>query len=491
MVSGVTERMGSQYMGGVETAAGHCANDCKKVSVSQKPDNALSCLDAYIDAFQALPEGVREAEVNAQTHEATDITVKNGKIAGIQASSQTVLFIRVNKDRTGYMYTEDLTEDASQVLKRALDNSSCSDREEADRLNQERRLFARDEGEAQKDLNVLEQAAARMEKALLEEARIISQVHVSLKAETVAQRTVNSYGRDISFRFPLYLMRVTANGTDGKRKYSFSYLRTASNPENFNTAEYLENLEAGLETQMNPEPSFPSGEYQVVLDKAVVRNIFVTAWQLFSGVKYADGASALCGLLSSKVGGRMLNITDYPSHPSSGFVFLGDCEGTVGEPVKLIHRGVLEGLMTNRSSAAALGLKPTGNAGRRPLLSGNIATDILVTPRNLVIEPGESDIETLLEHMGEGIYITTSYDVFHTVNISSGDFCIPCKGVRIRNGKRAEHLSSLHISGNMRELLSRVEEVGRELYLSPMEDLENYGIGACDLRLSSCMVSGE
>ena len=173
MVSGVTERMGSQYMGGVETAAGHCANDCKKVSVSQKPDNALSCLDAYIDAFQALPEGVREAEVNAQTHEATDITVKNGKIAGIQASSQTVLFIRVNKDRTGYMYTEDLTEDASQVLKRALDNSSCSDREEADRLNQERRLFAHDEGEAQKDLNVLERAAARMEKALLEEARII------------------------------------------------------------------------------------------------------------------------------------------------------------------------------------------------------------------------------------------------------------------------------------------------------------------------------
>ena len=454
--------------------------------------DSQDCLAAYQEAFKRLPGDIREAEVNAETHDIMDISVENGKISGLQSSSNTVLFIRVNGERTGYMYTEDLKEDPMQILHRALENSGCSDRKQPDLLNGEPLVLKQDAGKAVQDPAELERVAAKMERAILEGGcGVIRKVHVSLKAETVALRTVNSHGRDVSFCSPLYLLRVTVNGTDGEKNYSSSYQTTASKLHGFREQEYLESLETGLMSQMKPEPSFSSGEYPVVLDRVVVRNLFVTAWQLFSGLKYMEGSSVFCGLLGTRVGGDALNITDYPSHPSSGFCVPFDCEGTAGKQVKLMEGGVLCGLLTNLGSAASLGLVPTGNAGRKPLLFGNIATDILVTPRNLVIEPGSSDITQLLEHMGDGIYITVSFDVFHTVNISSGEFCVPCKGIRIRNGKMAEHLSSLQISGNLRDLFSHVAEVGRQMYLSPMEDLENYGIGACDLRLTSCRVSGE
>ncbi|MGN0314273.1 MAG: TldD/PmbA family protein [Fusicatenibacter sp.] len=448
-------------------------------------------IDSYKSAFRGLPPGIREAEVNAETHIITDITVENGRISRIQSASGTVLFVRVNGEKTGMVYTEDLDEDAMQVIRRAYENSFCSERKEAELLNRESMVPTGDGGKAIWDPAVLERIAAGMERELLENACRIRRVYVSLKAETTGQRVVNSHGVDVSFCSPVYVMRVTATASDGENGYSFSCTRTALDPEAFEPAEFLEDLETGLAFQMHPVSGFVSGDYPVILEKNVVRNIFVTTWQLFSGVRYAKGDGALCGLLSEMIGSSLLNITDYPSYPGSGFYFPCDCEGTPGKPVKLVDQGILTGLMTNLSASAALKVAPTGNAGRRPMLSGNIATDIVVTPRNLVVEPQESSIEEMMEHMGDGIYLMDSSDVFHTVNLSSGDFCIPCKGVRIRNGQSAEHFGSLHISGNMKDFFHRIVEVGDRLYLSTMEDLENFGIITPALRLSSCHVSGE
>ena len=95
----------------------------------------MSYIDSYKEAFLHLPEGAAEAEVNAETHEITEISVEDGKIAEMQCSSQTVLFVRVSGEKTGYVYTEDLSEDAGEVLQKAYDNSFCSDRTQPDVMN--------------------------------------------------------------------------------------------------------------------------------------------------------------------------------------------------------------------------------------------------------------------------------------------------------------------------------------------------------------------
>ncbi|MDO5423791.1 MAG: TldD/PmbA family protein [Eubacteriales bacterium] len=472
----------------------------------------MDYLEAYRQAFAHLPSGAKEAEVNAETHRITDIAVENGEMTKIETSEKTALYVRVSGEKTGYVYTEDLEEDASQVLERAYENSFCSNREKPEALNREAgnrsyetaeaigepETLNREAGnrsyetaEAIGEPEQLEGYAAAMEKELLEKSGIIQEVYVSLKAETVDQRTLNSYGLDAQCVTPLYIMRVTAGLREGEKNYTFSYLKSAKSPDAFQPEEFRRNLEAGLESQKNPASGFVSGDYPVILSARVVCNLFITAWQLFSGYKYAEKSTALAGMLSKRLGKDVLNITDYPEHPDSGFVMKYDCEGSEGKPVKLVENGIFTGLMTNAASAQELGLPCTGNAGRRPLLFGNIATDILVTPKNFVIEPGTSTVEELMEHMGDGVYITTSYDVFHTVNISSGDFSVPCKGTRIRDGKRAENVTAISISGNLKDFFAQIEEVGNDLLITPMEDLENYGIGACSIRLRSCRVSGE
>jgi PmbA protein len=215
-----------------------------------------------------------------------------------------------------------------------------------------------------------------------------------------------------------------------------------------------------------------------------------TAWQLFSGQRYQEGSCLFSGKLDSKVSADCLCIRDYPTHPDSGFDISCDCEGTAGTAVSLLDRGLLVGLMHNLATAKALVAEPTGNAGRRPLLSGNIPTAIQVTPRNLCIEPGYRSLEEMVESLEDGILVTASFDIFHSINIASGAFSIPCKGVVVRNGKRESATGPLVLSGNLGDMLKGVEEVGGDFYIGTMLALDNYGIGACSLRVDELSISG-
>ena len=59
----------------------------------------------------------------------------------------------------------------------------------------------------------------------------------------------------------------------------------------------------------------------------------------------------------------------------------------------------------------------------------------------------------MLKDMGDGVYITESYDIFHSINIGSGDFAIPCRGIVIKDGKPHHSVTALTICGNLINLL--------------------------------------
>ena len=52
----------------------------------------------------------------------------------------------------------------------------------------------------------------------------------------------------------------------------------------------------------------------MVLDQSVGINIMMTAWQLFSGMKYCDGSTALKGRLGEYIGSSAFSIVDMPFH---------------------------------------------------------------------------------------------------------------------------------------------------------------------------------
>jgi PmbA protein len=435
-------------------------------------------------AFSRLPSGAREAEANEETHDVSLVELHDGAVTGVAQSAQSVWYVRVSGERTGYTYTQDLSGDPGTLLGEAYANGAGSERSAPDAIHRGSGATRLDFGRsvAVADLEALARYAADFERALRASDPRITDAFVSLKAETTGLHTVNSHGLDAGFSRPLYILSAIMNSESDGRQHTVSYNRSASALDRFSAAGFGADGMELLESQYGQRP-FVSGRYPAVLHRNVVYNILETAWQLFSGLRYLEGSSLFAGKLGSRVAAACLGIRDYPSRPDSGFDIPCDCEGTPGVAVDLVEGGVLAGLLHSLGTAAALGAKPTGNAGRRPLLYGNIQTDVMVTPRNVCIEPGQAPLGDLVGRMGDGVLVTTSFDVFHSINIASGAFSIPCKGVVVRGGRREAATGPMVVSGNLRDLLASIVEVGNDLYVGSMLALDNYGIGACSLRV--------
>jgi len=448
-------------------------------------------IDAYKRALRRLPPEITEAEINAERHRLSLVRIYDGKVIGSDQSESQALYLRVSGKKTGYLYTQDLKDDPEKAIREAYENGRFSERQSPDEMRRGAAAVSLDFGEkeAVSDLRLLGEFAADFGERIRAHSPSPLSLNITIRAETIGQRTINSNGLDVGFERPLYVVNATAIAERKGRQYSAAYNRTASNLEGFSAEEFCRNLVELLECQYDPQP-FRSGYYPAILRNNVVYNIFSTAWQIFSGQRYLEGSSMLAGRLGEPIAAESLSVRDYPTRPDSGFDIPSDCEGSPGGPADLLEQGVFRGLMHNLSTAKALGAEPTGNAGRRPLLSGSIPTEILVTPRNFCVEPGSASLAEMLARMDRGVLVTESFDVFHSINIASGAFCIPCKGALVSDGTRKSAAGPLVLSGNLGTLLKGVQEVGNDFYIGTMLALDNYGIGACSLRVDELSLSG-
>ncbi|MDD7680906.1 MAG: metallopeptidase TldD-related protein [Stecheria intestinalis] len=444
-------------------------------------------LDAYQKSFRNLPEGVKDAEVNAETHRLISVQIEQGKISGVKETSSVQIFVRVKCEHTGYAYTEDPEEDAAGLLKQAYENSLYST-EDPEPFSASEEIWSRDQ-EVPETIEELKQLAMNMDASIAAKIgtwKDQTECMLELTAETYGQHTVNRMGMDRGFTSPVYLLSVTLAGEDLAVKEE----RMSSDPEEFDLSGIAEALVRRLQAGMIPAVLPQAGSYEVILSSQAAGQMFMTAWQIFSGGKLACGDSCLSGQIGQKVSSDVLTIIDTPD-PDGGFPAFLDSEGTKGQTVSVVKNGVFVQPICSLKSAELLQVPPTGNAGRRPLLSGMIPTDIKETPKNFCILPGTSSLEEMEAHMGDGFLITEYFDLFHSLNIASGDFSVPVHAVRIRDGKECGMVRGLTMSGNFRTMLREISEVGSEAVIRPMEYLRNYGIGTCPIRIGKVTLSGE
>lgn len=452
----------------------------------------MKIMEQYKKAFLSMPKEIKEAEVNGETHDAVTVFVTEKEMQNVQISMEKALYIRVSGEKTGYYYTQNLEEDPEKALKTAYENSLYAEQSVPEKIKKEPEKVTGKEENAIRDVSVLADKACTFLRELKKhltwkEENICLQG--SLKAETYGQHTVNFYGLDVSFTAPLYIWNVLMVLKTEEKTITADLSLAASDLESFDMEKVAEELSLKCRAQLLETVTVESGEYPVILSNSVLYYMLGTAWQLFSGCKYVEGTTKLSGMLGEKIGADCLTICDKSTLNGAGFPMYCDSEGNKGKDVTLLEQGVFTNLLQNISSAAALQREQTGNAGRRPLLFGNIATDILVTPKNFCMMPGKNDLDTMVKQMKDGILITESFDIFHTIDISSGDFSIPCWGIRIENGEETGGILSMVLTGNVMDLFTQAAEVGSNFMLHPMVAIENYGIGTCPMRLKKMNIS--
>lgn len=445
-------------------------------------------LEAYRRTVRALPAGVELAEAEAEKRDTLFAEVVNGRPAGRGASDKTALFVRAaGGGRTGMVYTQSLGAEPLSVLKEAMNSAACAPQSAPPLMNGPCAGETACREQKHSSFSALQQRAAELEALLRGISPSLSYVSVTV-TETIRETgIVNSLGLDrtTSSCTVQAEVRLTA---EGERRRDLSLETTASGagelPDSYFSGRVLNWLSLPAQNV-----SLPCGRLPAVLDGQVLCNIFLTAWQMFSAENYLRRSTPCFGKLGQKIFADCISLSDLPAAPASGFVRRQDCEGTISRRVDAVRNGVFSGLMHNLSTAAAMRGESTGSAGRDFNLISD-RTETTVIPSNFRLLPGAALQSDLLSALENGIYICESYDMFHSVNVASGDFSIPCRGVIYHGGKPVGMAQGITMSGNLSELFAGAEQTADDLTTVAMPMSGSLHVASPSLLVSNLNVAG-
>lgn len=248
---------------------------------------------------------------------------------------------------------------------------------------------------------------------------------------------------------------------------------------------------AGLAVKMLNAPQVRGGEYTVVLDP-VLGGVF--AHEAFGHLSEADFLYENPRLkeimtLGRRFGGKHLNIVDGAAVPGLRGSYKYDDEGVPAAKTYLIREGILVGRLHSRETAAKMGEKPTGNA--RAI---SFRYPPIVRMTNTYIESGEATFDDLLSEIKEGLYVRnwyggqTSMEMF---TFSAGE------AFMIRNGKIAELLRPVVLSGNVFTTLENIDAIANDLTMNEGGGCGKGGQvplpvsnGSPHIRIRRCLVGG-
>jgi TldD protein len=286
--------------------------------------------------------------------------------------------------------------------------------------------------------------------------------------------------------------RLTAIARDDKEVQQAG-LSLGSNGE-FSAVEGLDEKARGMARRaaaLLSAPQVKGGEYTVILDP-ILAGVF--AHEAFGHLSESDHVYQNDNLrqimvLGKRFGGQHLGIIDDPTIPDLRGSYKYDDEGTPAKKSYLIREGILEGRLHSRETAAKMGEGATGNARAISYLFPPI-----VRMSNTFIEAGSVSFEEMLGDIEEGVYVkdwyggTTSLEMF---TFSAGE------AYMIRQGKVAELLRSVVLTGNVFNTLHNMDAIGNDLemnqgggcgkggqYPLPVSD------GSPHLRIRHCVVGG-
>lgn len=206
----------------------------------------------------------------------------------------------------------------------------------------------------------------------------------------------------------------------------------------------------------------PAGKFRALAEETLVG---VLAHESFGHLSEADfvvtGGSPLTDKIGHTLGSEHASIVDggVPDIKKHGGLWLPyDDQGIATRQTSVLDKGVLQHYLHNRGTAKKLHQRPTGNARAVSFVFPPI-------PRmtNTYFLPGDLTKEEAIEQLGTGIYaIQTSGGQVE----GDGSFVfIAVRGYWVENGEIQHPIREVALSGNILDLLSKVEGATKDLKL--------------------------
>jgi PmbA protein len=184
----------------------------------------------------------------------------------------------------------------------------------------------------------------------------------------------------------------------------------------------------------------------VVFEAPIATGLIGSFVAAVSGGSLYRKSSFLLDSLGKQVFAPLVTIREQPFIPrglgSSPF----DSEGVACQERDVVRDGMLQGYFLSSYSARKLGMATTGNAGGS---------------HNLIVTPGELDLDGLLQKMGTGLLVTELLG--HGANMVTGDYSRGAAGFWVENGVIQYPVEEITIAGNLADMFKGIRAIGKDV----------------------------
>ena len=189
----------------------------------------------------------------------------------------------------------------------------------------------------------------------------------------------------------------------------------------------------------------PSAVMTLVVDNRAAGRLLAGLNGPLSGGALQQKRSFLEGKVGQAIGSPLLDVADDPLVPRGLDSRLFDAEGIAARRFPVFEKGVLRSYYLDTYYARKLGMAPTTRGAS-----------------NLAWTLGTRGREALLADAREAILVTGFLG--GNSNSTTGDFSLGVQGFRIRDGRVAEPIAEMNVSGNLLDVWKRLVAVGNDPY---------------------------
>ncbi len=395
-------------------------------------------------------------------------------------SGMGICFRCIADGKAGYASTENLTaEEAESLVLRAWDNAVSIESEEECFIHEPGDSYAaveQDGGAAPQGTRLVEAALGLQRELYQADARVIdgTQSFVAYGEEKYA--ICNSKGLDLEDRVSYSICYAMPLVSEGGEMYD-GLKDKMGRLEDFDLKAIAGEA---VEVSTIGAGGVSSGSYNVVFSNRVMATLLAAYAPVFSAEAAQQGMSLLNGREGEKIAADMVTITDDPRYEGGVVKRTFDGEGVAAYEKNVVEQGRLVTLLHNLKTAAAAGVKSTGNASK-----ASYSSVVGVSPFLFYIQPVEGTLEDILAQAGEGIYVTEVSGLHAGTNSVTGDFSLSSKGFLVKEGRKGVPVKNFTVSGNFFTLLKDIQGVGADL------DFLGSNFGSPSVLVPALAVAGE
>lgn len=309
--------------------------------------------------------------------------------------------------------------------------------------------------------NRCEQAAFDADKRIKNSEGASVNVHES---QFVYANSLGFVGGYPSSRHSISCSVIAGKNAAMQRDYWYSEAR---DPADMLAAEIVGRITAERTVRRLNARKISTMQVPVLFEAPIAASLLGHFVNAVSGSSLYRKSSFLLDQLGKPVFSSNIRIDDVPDIRKGLASGAFDGEGVKTQRRTIVEKGVLQGYFLGTYSARKLGMRTTGNAGGT---------------HNLIVQPGEHDLQGLLKKMNRGLLVTELLG--SGVNAVTGDYSRGAAGFWVEHGEIQYPVEEFTIAGNLKEMYKHIVAVGNDVLVQ--------GSRQCgSILVENMMVAGE